>query len=385
MQMNKRRFLELTALALTLPTCASTALAQSCKLSDWPQWEQFSRRHIQADGRVVDFSVPNQQSTSEGQSYGMFFALVANDRERFSRIWRWSCDNLGATGPTLPAWQWGRRDNGSYGVLDANSASDADLWMAYALLEAGRLWHLPEYQQAGMALLAQVKEKEVLNLPQLGPMLLPGAVGFASADQWRLNPSYLPLPLLRKLARIDSGGPWQAMIGATQQLLVQSTQQGFAPDWLTYDARRGVSVDEQTHGIGSYDAIRVYLWTGLTANGDPLAQPWRQILAGMLTYLEQHGVPPEQIDSATGMVPAGQERMAGPWGFSAALLPYLKAAGQAPLLQGQLRIVQEQWSTSAEPGYYNSVLGLFGWGWLQDHYRFHANGDLQPAWQACEK
>ena len=30
-------------------------------------------------------------------------------------------------------------------MLDPNSASDADVWMAYSLVEAGRLWKIPCY------------------------------------------------------------------------------------------------------------------------------------------------------------------------------------------------------------------------------------------------
>jgi endo-1,4-beta-D-glucanase Y len=385
MAMAKRRFLAWAASGvLTAPALlfSGAARAQSCTSTSWPQWEQFVRRHVQADGRVVDFSLENQQSTSEGQSYAMLFALVANDRERFARLWRWSRDNLGAAGASLPAWQWGRRANGSYGVLDPNSASDADLWIAYALLEAARLWHLPDYQQAAMALLAQVKNKEVVDLPKLGPMLLPGPFGFVTADKWRLNLSYLPLPLLRKLQRVDAAGPWTGMIAATQQLLRQAAPQGYAPDWLSYDGT-AVGIDEQSRGSGSYDAIRVYLWAGMTDDADPLAAVWRNSVAGMQNYLNAHGVPPELVDTASGVVAAGQAQ--GPWGFSAALLPYLKASGQDALLKGQLRLVQQQWSKASEPDYYNNVLALFGWGWLQGQFRFAANGDLLPAWQACAK
>ena len=36
-------------------------------------------------GRVIDPSTPSGQTTSEGQSYGLFYALVANDRDSFAR------------------------------------------------------------------------------------------------------------------------------------------------------------------------------------------------------------------------------------------------------------------------------------------------------------
>ena len=125
----------------------------------WPLWEQFTQRFMQDDGRVIDYTTAQQHSTSEGQSYAMFFALVARDRARFDKLWAWSITNLagGDIGARLPAWQWGRKADGSWGVVDANPASDANLWFAYALAEAGRLWHEPRYTAQARTLLAQVR------------------------------------------------------------------------------------------------------------------------------------------------------------------------------------------------------------------------------------
>src|SRR5688572_10477750 len=96
----------------------------------WPAWERFKTLYLSADGRVIDASVPQHITTSEGQSYALFFALVANDRDAFAQVLRWTHDNLsqGDLSRRLPAWQWGRAEDGTWRVLDANSASDSDLW-----------------------------------------------------------------------------------------------------------------------------------------------------------------------------------------------------------------------------------------------------------------
>ncbi|NUT14345.1 MAG: cellulase, partial [Cupriavidus sp.] len=204
------------ALAAAWPGAARALVpAARTRASTWPLYRQFLERFVQTDGRVIDYATPTLQSTSEGQSYGMVFALVADDRDTFDRLWRWSVVHLGdgRLDDKLPAWQWGRRDDGSWGVLDRNPAADADLWFAFALAEAARLWHAPAYADAARALLRLVAAQEVVTLPGFGPMLLPGPAGFIDSGsdgsrRWRLNPSYLPLPLLRRLSAFDPSGLW---------------------------------------------------------------------------------------------------------------------------------------------------------------------------------
>ncbi len=107
-------------------------------LAKWPLWESYADHFIDGDGRVIDFD-SEDRTTSEGQSYVMFFALVANDRERFARVLGWTERNLTSLGlkKQLPAWMWGKGPDGAWGMRDGNSASDSDLWIAYTLIQGG--------------------------------------------------------------------------------------------------------------------------------------------------------------------------------------------------------------------------------------------------------
>ena len=97
------------ALACAGVMVGMTGHVQAATCDDWSAYRAFVSRFVQQDGRVVDFSTPTQQTTSEGQSYGMFFALVANDRATFERVLRWTRANLSAgrfdgDDVKLPAW-----------------------------------------------------------------------------------------------------------------------------------------------------------------------------------------------------------------------------------------------------------------------------------------
>ncbi|AOI98328.1 cellulose synthase complex periplasmic endoglucanase BcsZ [Burkholderia sp. LA-2-3-30-S1-D2] len=346
----------------------------------WPRWDAFKRDFVSADGRVIDVGSADSRTVSEGQAYGLFFALVANDRHTFDTILAWTENNLaqGDLSARLPAWLWGRAPDGAWRVLDANAASDADLWIAYTLVEAGRLWHERSYTARGALLAKRVLDDETASVPGLGLTLLPGPTGFRLADgRWRVNPSYSPPQVIRGLAaRLPDDRRWSALAASTGRVLLDTAPKGFAPDWALYRAGAGFAPDPQTHAESAYNAIRVYLWAGMLDRADPLAAPLLARFAPFADHVAAHGAPPEKVDTTTGV--AGPND--GNGGFSAAAVPFLDARGQHALADAQVARVDALARQSA-PGYYTSVLTLFGLGWRDGRYRFGADGSLDARWE----
>lgn len=167
---------------------------------EWPQWETFKSVYME-QGRVVDGSDERIITTSEGQSYALFFALVANDPKTFDQVLKWTQSHLAGGDLTarLPAWLWGRKENGQFGVLDSNPASDSDLWIAYSLVEAGRLWNNYYYQTLGHLIASRILREETVNIAGVGTVLLPAPTGFDADSQYRVNPSYVPLQLIARM------------------------------------------------------------------------------------------------------------------------------------------------------------------------------------------
>ncbi|MER0461357.1 MULTISPECIES: cellulose synthase complex periplasmic endoglucanase BcsZ [Aeromonas] len=372
---------------LLLLASLPVAAAGQCN-APWQLWELYARQWVQTDGRVLESSLEKNHSSSEGQSYALFFSLVANDQQRFANIWRWSRENLAGNDPStvLPAWHWGQGKDGQWKAQDSNSASDADLWFAYALLEADRLWNKPAYREDGLALLAQIKGREVKSLPGLGYVLLPGPFGFEYPGYlWRLNPSYQPVFMMRRLAAIDPDGPWNAIAKQTPGMILGNGKHGFAADWIGYRAvseTSGVFTSAPLGGdFSSYDAIRVYLWAGMTDPRDPLFKPVLNNLQGMSRVIAAKGMPPEKANVLTGET-EGYSMI----GFSAAVVPFLHALDQPWLADLQYKRAREafdkwQAGTATAPVYYDYMLSLFGLGWADGSYRFALDGRLQPYWE----
>ncbi|WMJ71475.1 cellulose synthase complex periplasmic endoglucanase BcsZ [Stenotrophomonas sp. 24(2023)] len=365
------RLLAGTAAAALVPATVKAAAPVACP-GPWREWRSFVQRHIDTDGRVVDFANKDLRSTSESQSYALFFALVDNDPVLFDRVLGWTRRHLSAGRPdlNLPAWLWGRDDSGQFRVLDPNTAADGELWIAYALLEAGRLWKRPGLLDAGRQMLALMHKAEVVQLPGFGPMLLPGRSGFIRADRWTLNPSYLPLFVLRRFAAVDPKGPWARVAERSVALLEASAPVGFAPDWLAWNGKAFVT-DPDKGDAGSYDAIRCYLWAGMVDPADPLRRRLLQGLSGPAGMLRAQGHMAEKVQVRNG-VGTGT----APAGFAAALLPYLAASGQPAALKAQ----QARVASAGDLNYYERALVLFGKGWMDRRFRFSADGRLLPAW-----
>ena len=356
----------------------------------WSLWESYAAKYLDGQGRVIDHAA-GDRTTTEGESYAMFFALVANDPNRFGKLVDWTEANLAQGDLTLhlPAWSWGKAPDGTWRVLDSNPASDADLWMAYSLEEAGRLWHNDRYDKLGKIMADRVAQQEIVLVPGVGTTLMPGAAGFHPDPQtWYLNPSYMPPSLLAYFAHQNPQSPWGEVASSLPGLI--GSQGGFVMDWIKAGADGLQPMQPpSTVGdgkpvptpVGSYDAIRVYLWMGLADPATPGVRASLRNLRGMAAYLKSNVTPPLQVD-ATGKVLDPN----APTGFSAAVIPYLHA----------LKLTKEEGTQSdrlaatKDPqnglyghggGYYDQNLAMFETGWVEGRYKFDNNGQLHVKWK----
>jgi len=173
-------------------------------------WQSYVRHYISPEGRVV---IPERggETISEAQAYALLRAVWIGDAATFARVYGWTLQNLSREkthGDHLLAWHWGRQPDDAWGVLDANTASDADLDYALALILAGkRGWRpppdLPSYLGEARRVRQSILDQEVVRLPN-GELLLTPGNWHEPAPPYLVNPSYfspaayrlwsLPLP-----------------------------------------------------------------------------------------------------------------------------------------------------------------------------------------------
>ena len=354
------------------------AMAKAEALVFQHHYQRMVARFIDEQGRVIDHSDERLISTSEGQSYAMLFALVANDAARFAKLLEWTENNLAQGDLTthLPAWLWGRTSDGQWQVLDDNSASDADVILAYALLQAGELWQAPRYRALGerLAWLILAREVELIGSHH---WLLPGYFGFVDRSEQtvKLNLSYYALPLLKYFANALGAAEWQHVYESATTLL-NYHQQGFASDWIVL--KHTGELAEQQQAEADYDAIRVYYWWALAAQHDATAKAQLARFSGVPTAVENLGSMAQHMNWLTG---AYAEH--GPIGFSAAVLPLLEQVAPNLAAAERQRVAAMNPASYAD-NYYDTMLLLYGIGADQGCLNFNASGELKTDWNNPE-
>ncbi|MCC5668124.1 glycosyl hydrolase [Nostoc sp. CHAB 5784] len=262
----------LTGLLTDLPksTPNRELLAQS--------WDSYRQRFIQSDGRVIDYEA-SDRSTSEGQAYALLRAVLINDPTTFALTLNWSENNLqrqaaGKRTDSLWAWKWGRKEDGNWGVIDTNFASDGDIDAITALILASRRWNQPEYLK-----LAKLKLQDLWNLSTISKTqgeryLLPGPVAafVPNASTVYLNPSYFAPYAFRIFAQVDPQHDWLSLVDSSYQVLENSTKLsnvGLPSDWVALNTKTGqyqtLPASSTLKSLYSFDSYRVWWRLSLDA------------------------------------------------------------------------------------------------------------------------
>ena len=198
------------------PEEAATAAARS-----------FLDLYVGDDGRVRRDT--EGDTVSEGQAYAMLLAVAIDDADTFERVWAWTKVNLVGASGTM-AWKW------QDGVItDANSATDADVDAARALMLAADRFEIPQYREDGLTLAAALLDENVVYT-NVGPVLAAGP--WATAAPFTANPSYISPVAFALLGDISDDTRWPslAQFGATLLHELTAGGQMLPSDWIRVDS-----------------------------------------------------------------------------------------------------------------------------------------------------
>lgn len=243
-------------------------------------WRSYVQHFLTDDGRVV-ISEQGGETISEAQAYGLLRAVWAGDEATFARVYAWTYCYLSRArthGDSLLAWRWGRQTDGTFGVLDENTAADGDLDYALALILAARRgWRpppdLPDYLEESRRVQRAILAKEVVTLPGGEVLLTPGNWHEVSPP-YLVNPSYFFPAAYQLFAQVQPDPLWGQLHRATYQFLEslgrglgEQPGVGLIPDWCRVDAQGRFSPAPGRGTDFGWEAVRLpfrvaldYLW-----------------------------------------------------------------------------------------------------------------------------
>lgn len=245
-------------------------------------WENYKEEYIEDNTfRTLDKQRDNI-TTSEGQSYAMLRAVWQDDKQTFDKSWQWTKDNLWKENK-LFAWLFGKKEDGSYGVLNDiggnNAAIDGDTDIAMALLFAYARWGDSTYLLEADSIIKAIWRESIVMVNDR-PYITSNDIEQFNPNEVLLNPSYYAPYAYRMFASIDTDNDWQSVVDTSYEIIIKSSALdldkekavGLPPDWVILDRNTGGLRAPQSFNITtnySFDAHRVkwrlyldYIWYG---------------------------------------------------------------------------------------------------------------------------
>jgi endo-1,4-beta-D-glucanase Y len=176
-------------------------------------------------------------AVSEGIGYGMLITAQLNKSEEFGKLWAFYKARKNSNG--LMRWRYPSACSGGPTNGDNNSASDADVDAALALIVAAKTFSNATYLSDAKTLIAAIK-KEVASNCSGSKSLLKPSDGWGGCDD--LNPSYFATGYFRVFGKVTSDSSYWDKV-ATDSLALLATYQtkmnGQVPDWGKSDGTLG--------------------------------------------------------------------------------------------------------------------------------------------------
>ncbi|BCS33098.1 hypothetical protein TBR22_A23240 [Luteitalea sp. TBR-22] len=217
-------------------------------------WSSFLGRYVRPSGAVVD-PLRDGQVSSEAQSYALVRAVWMRDRATFRRVLAWTEAHLDRP-DGLRSWLW---DPATGRVRDANTATDGDIEIAWALALASIVFDEPAYATRAATLVRAIRTQTGIPV---------GDAWFPSAGNWArreriVNLSYFYPYAFAWFARLDPQGRWEEATAVGYRLLARSlaSDPGALPvDFNIVSPDGELSALPEGHMLGrtfSFDSIRI--------------------------------------------------------------------------------------------------------------------------------
>lgn len=241
-------------------------------------WALYKQRFLLPDGRVVDTG-NNNISHTEGQGYAMLLAVYNNDQQAFDSMWRWTNATLYRKDIGLYSWRY--EPGKAIPIADKNNATDGDIFIAWALLEAGKKWNVREYLRSSSAIQRSLLRHTLIKYAGYNVML-PGVTGFKQPNSITVNPSYFVFPAWKAFFDYTHLLVWKELSDDSLALLNKMSfgKAQIPTDWVTLFADGRMTPASGWPPRFGFDAVRIPLYVHWYQSNNPALAPFVRFWQG---------------------------------------------------------------------------------------------------------
>lgn len=238
---------------------------------------RFLDGYVDADGRVVRHD-QGGDTVSEGQAYAMLLAEAIGRPGTARAVWTWTAAHL-----LRPDGLVSFRMSAD-GTVDRDSAGDADLLLAWALVRYTGT-DATALHAAGARLSAAMLAHETVRTAKGTPVLVAG--NWATSSPAIVDPSYWAPAAMTAIATATHQTAWATAAAGVPSLAARLAGPAdlLPPDWASFDGTAFTprkTADGGSPATYGLDAERLVVWldTGCSSQARQVAAHWAPRLGG---------------------------------------------------------------------------------------------------------
>lgn len=270
-----------------------TIIAVSCCVSFKNSLDGVDTFQLQISSRPVRQSrdlqfrryMVNNITTSKIQANAMLASIVNNDKKKFDSAYQWSKNNLQRKDKLFSSL-WGKDVDGKYKTLDYNSATGADIDIAYALIRAYEKWDKYQYLLDAIPIINAIWTNETQKVGNY-LVIMPGSEHLSN-DEIEVNPSYFAPYAFKYFQKYDELHDWNYLVDSSYYYLntvMAKTKNSLPPNWFLIKDKK-IVLENSERGNFSNDAATIFarVYLDYTKTGEKRALP---ILAKSRSFIEK--------------------------------------------------------------------------------------------------
>ncbi|HSW87686.1 MAG TPA: glycosyl hydrolase family 8, partial [Candidatus Saccharimonadales bacterium] len=229
-------------------------------------WTSYKKSFISSQGQIID---PHTHQTDSRQvGYTLLRTVEQNDKKTFDIVFGWAKTNMYLPKKSLFATSFGKKSDGSNGIINDGTTTDADQIIAYSLILATNKWHSHTYTDIAKPVIMSIWDNETALVDKTRYIVAGDWTSQKNNETFVVNPSEISPLYYRTFANIDRDHDWNSVVSSSYDVLIACSAADYGekntyflpPNWCNISKSGIISaatqVDKKSTNY-SYEAYRV--------------------------------------------------------------------------------------------------------------------------------